>query len=472
MISACNPHHGDSSAEKSTWIRGTYYVRQLHPTLHSLTWDYGALGEKQEGDYFKAKLQLGSKEMEGCDLANFTSLVMKSQKLVRGFALEQLRQHLVESEAFTRSKSCVSQRDIQRVFVFYEWLMALYKACKPRGAECDHSSRAILVTLAIVYYIRLDAKYRERYQKELDPGCLLAGGLSFVKTFNEELAWFVEQVDFPKGIPKTQAFKENLFAVVACTMTHTPLIIVGSPGTSNISFDIALTNFRGLQSKKELFQKTAIFKCLEQQFYQCSHHTTSDEIAKVFSCAMSRQKSHASVPLPIYCVVFMNEAGFPEEKLESLKVLHYYLDSGQVSFVAISNHVLDAAKTNRAVSLYQPETSKEDLMAVATEALELSSSELQDSSTAILNGFCSAYQIIMENPKLKAVFGIQDFIHFVKNLHRHRGDMFSPQVVLKSLEENFNAVEPDIFNKICVPFLRAVSHYWLLNYIMYWLLKT
>lgn len=46
-------------------------------------------------------------------------------------------------------------------------------------------------------------------------------------------------------------------------------------------------------------------------------------------------------------VVFMDEAGLPEEAKESLKVLHYYLDDPQVAFVAITNRPLDAAKMNR-----------------------------------------------------------------------------------------------------------------------------
>ena len=48
-------------------------------------------------------------------------------------------------------------------------------------------------------------------------------------------------------------------------------------------------------------------------------------------------------------VVFMDEAGLPEEAKESLKVLHYYLDDPNVAFVAISNRPLDAAKMNRCV---------------------------------------------------------------------------------------------------------------------------
>jgi len=35
-------------------------------------------------------------------------------------------------------------------------------------------------------------------------------------------------------------------------------------------------------------------------------------------------------------------------------VLHYHLDQKEVAFVGITNHVLDAAKTNRAVSLFRP----------------------------------------------------------------------------------------------------------------------
>lgn len=71
----------------------------------------------------------------------------------------------------------------------------------------------------------------------------------------------------------------------------------------------------------------------------------------------------------------------------------------------------------------------------------------------------------MEVLKLKAVFGIQDFIHFVKNLRYHHGNEFSPDVVMKCLEENFNGVEPDVFNKICASFLRAVSDHNIYTYV-------
>lgn len=462
IVGACNPHRGNSLATHDTWLRGTYYVRQLHPTLQCLTWDYGALGEQQEGDYIKAKLELVNKTLSNIDLANLTNLIAKSQKLMRSYAYEQLQaQGLNLPDASAYSRSCVSQRDIQRVFTFYEWLLKMYAKCTPYGKEHDYNSRSVLVSLGIVYYLRLNDKYRKRYQKELDPGNVSAGGLPFLKTFDDELTWYIEQFDLPDGIAKTRALKENIFATIVCTMTHTPLIIVGSPGSSKtLSFNLTLANLKGHESKKKLFRETAIFKSLDPQFYQCSRRTTSTEIDTVFSRAINRQRSHIQVGFPIYCVVFMDEAGLPEEKRESLKVLHYLLDKGEVSFVAITNHILDAAKTNRAVSLYRQEASREDLETLAKGCLcknpENPPPELRR-DVEVVASFCPAYEAVMGDDDLKKFFGLRDFIHFISYLRRNREQMLSPELVMKALERNFNGVKPEVFERICTYFLSAVS---------------
>ena len=66
------------------------------------------------------------------------------------------------------SQCCVSQRDIQRVFTFYQWLMASYTKYQPYGTRHDYSRRAILVALGIVYYMRLNNQYRKNYEEYLD----------------------------------------------------------------------------------------------------------------------------------------------------------------------------------------------------------------------------------------------------------------------------------------------------------------
>jgi len=205
------------------------------------------------------------------------------------------------------------------------------------------------------------------------------------------------------------------------------------------------------------FRDTTVFRSLDPHFYQCSRRTTSNEIQIVFSRAINRQRSHSKFKLPIYCVVFMDEAGLPEESHESLKVLHYHLDKQEVSFVAITNHILDAAKTNRAVSLFRPEASKEDLQTLAKGCLCTNPNspppELKKDLEMIVQ-FCPAYSHLMTNPNFSQYFGLRDFIHFVSYLRRHRNQMLNPQLVMEALERNFNG--SDHFDQICNTFLSKV----------------
>ena len=81
---------------------------------------------------------------------------MTSQNLMREYAFHQLCfVGLDEDQAKLSSRSCVSQRDIQRVFTFYQWVMDSYTKHHPYGARPDYSRRAVLVALGIVYYMRL-----------------------------------------------------------------------------------------------------------------------------------------------------------------------------------------------------------------------------------------------------------------------------------------------------------------------------
>jgi len=280
-----------------------------------------------------------------------------------------------------------------------------------------------------------------------------------MQAFSDELEWYIKQVELPTGIARTQALQENLFATIICTVTHTPLIIVGAPGSSKtLSFNLAIANLKGQESKKEHFRDITVFRSLDPHFYQCSRQTTSNDIQTVFSRAINRQRSHCKFRLPIYCVVFMDEAGLPEESHESLKVLHYHLDHQEVSFVAITNHVLDAAKTNRAVSLFRPEASEEDLETLAKGCLcttpDNPPPELKNDLEIIVR-FCPAYSHLMTKPDFKQYFGLRDFMHFLSYLRRHREQMLAPQLVMKALERNFNGSSN--FDEICNNFLNKVK---------------
>ena len=350
------------------------------------------------------------------------------------------------------------------MFTFYQWLMSVYKKLKQHGKKTDYSRRAVMVSLGIVYYMRLNNEYRDKYKNVFYNWEFQSGGINFLKAFQEELDWFCKSIDLPPGIAKTQALKENLFATFVCTATRTPLIIVGPPGSSKtLSFNLLIANIKGPESK---MPNLRIFNSLDPHFYQCSRQTTSNEVQTVFSRAINRQRSHQNFSLPIYSVVFMDEAGLPEESHESLKVLHYHLDKPVVSFVAISNHVLDAAKTNRAVSLFRPGCSKKDLETLAKGCWcptpDNPPPELENDLNTIVQ-FCPAYDRLMESDKLRKFFGLRDFIHFINYLRRRRTEGLTPQLVMEALERNFNGVywaqpeERESFQGICQLFLNKVN---------------
>lgn len=488
IIAACNPHRGDSLAintsdksEKVSVLSGdistfvhqpdtvvssdSYYVRKLHPTLSLIKWDYGSLNKEEERDYVRAKFIMLQRELsnpiEDTYQEVLTDLIVCSQEAMREYMKEELIKKYEKKEAITRSGCCVSQRDIQRVIKFYRWLLKAYQydhVCKSQ--EHRH---ALMVSLGLVYYMRLPIKYRKKYVKHIDhQNRKLGWEITFGEALSKQLDWYVksENLDLPSGIAKTEALKENLLAIILCCVTRTPLIIEGAPGTSKtLSFNVAVTNLKGKGSKKSIFQKDNLYPSLEPQFYQCSRRTTSQEIKVVFNRAIKVQKRKDNAHS--ISVVFMDEAGLPERAHESLKILHYYLENPIVSFVAITNHPLDAAKTNRAVSVYRPETSsasKEDLDVLARDCLGIN-------STPKITKFCTAYMKIMEVSSFCKFYGLRDFIYFLIHLrHKINPDLDSPDFslserreILYSLQRNFGGKDPSTFKDVCKYFTESVS---------------
>ncbi len=411
------------------------------------------------------KLQMIDNVLQRLEAFNLGDLIARSQQYIRDSAYHHYVDCKVSGElAAVYSKSCVSQRDIQRVFTFYVWITEVYKKLARFNKE-EYCRRALLVALGIVYYLRLSPMYRKKYMEEVDSMSIFSKEITFAEAFETELDWYAENVELPDGIAKTQALKENLFTIIACACTCTPLIVVGTPGSSKtLSFHIAANNLSGAESPKEPFRNTSVFPALDPYFYQCSRNTMAHEINTVFSKAVKRQKSHTNFALPINCVVFMDEAGLPLEGQQSLKALHYHLDQPEVSFVAISNHVLDAAKTNRAVSLVRPETTLEELELLASGCLNASHSKYcihPEDEVKVLKRLCPVYQDLMENKDKLHFFGLRDFIHLFHYLRQHRHDQLTTlELLQRGLERNFNGTADFTVTckKFLKPFLIEVTH--------------
>ena len=132
----------------------------------------------------------------------------------------------------------------------------------------------------------------------------------------------------------------------------------------------------------------------------------------------------------------MDEAGLPESERESLKVLHYLLEGhmsakAKVGFVAISNHVLDAAKCNRCVMLLCQDPDEEEIERITTGVLfdfrEDGRSSVHDvkmdesfvSGQDFAGRLCSSYMSMFHQDSLSHLvtfFGMRDYIYFLKAL--------------------------------------------------------
>ena len=389
VIAASNPHRSVSApitnqSKERDWVLGWYHVNQIHPTMELLKWNFGALSPVQENEYISSLMMITAKRFENkqdlCqsfskvpakDLKILSSFINKGQTQVRNYAKDTLmniflqkeadvemdkeREEKIRYEAVSRSKSSVSQRDIKRVFTLIEFFGSIMEIPpEMKKTEIDHFKlcrRIILVAVGVVYYLRLDHQFRILFKKAINIDCYE----EFEKIFEYEVDQFVSKADIPYGIAKTQGLKENLFATIVCTITKIPLIIVGPPGTSKtLSFNLTVSNLNKAKDSKSFYFQQSNFPSLDAQYYQCSRKSTSKEIENVFKRALKRQEANDEAGLPVNCVVFLDEAGLPEEQQDSLKVLHYFLDAPKVSFVAISNHILDAAKSNRAINVFRP----------------------------------------------------------------------------------------------------------------------
>lgn len=140
-----------------------------------------------------------------------------------------------------------------------------------------------------------------------------------------------------------------------------------------------------------------------------------------------------------------------------------------VSFIAISNHVLDAAKSNRCVCLLRSEPDPSELESIAegclfdepkpprTQALQGLPAGLSVTVGDFVTGICGAYTKLLNDDGAFAwferFFGLRDFIHTLKLLRR---TSLIPSDVIRALERNFNGCQPQRFHSVLSEFMHQI----------------
>ena len=457
-----------TDADTEQWFKGSYIVHPMMPSFNLLMWDFGSLNESQEEDYILAKLVIMDSTASEINIEILKRKIALSQKLMREYTEDyikhQKRRHSdhpcgISKEEKLASSSVVSQRDIQRVLKIYTWFKRSLKTLQAHnyaqdfGDFNDLSMRLLYLSLALVYYFRLNKVYRERYAKSISDK-----KFDFLKILHSELEWWMLHLSIPPGIADTQALRENLYAMIICIVNRIPLIITGPPGTSKtLSFKIVEANMKGDVSPMPLF-KEAIFGSMTPHIYQCSKHSIPRDIDDIFDKAKTKKQLICDTGDNGISVVFLDEAGLPNDNLQVLKVLHYHLDNPEVSFIALTNRVLDAAKSNRAICLFQVNTTQGDInkLASANICLKAGAANLDQDVWNSLSKISAVFYNEMLRPEFNAIFGLRDIMHLFSFIRKHMTLSFiAPGIMVKGIQRNFSGSED--LDAIAKRFLSAVS---------------
>ena len=512
IVAACNPARSkfDRAAGRreelgNTWAIGHYQVHPLPASMQQMVWDYGSLEPSQEREFIQKRLRYfhpALKAMSGTKFKMLADLIDTSQQKTRAFAKEHIRasstaaQKLSDRELSARASSSVSLRDILRVIKLFEFFASSSEEVSTVLLGDDKSldelhHGAMLLAIAVVYYLRfgtdedLGLNFRRKFRIHLESefGLNVANVDSVLRRSTASL---MQQTRLDPGIADTRGLQENVFMVVVCCLAQVPFMIVGPPGSSKtLAVTVVDENARGQYSKSEFYKAVPNMVPFR---YQCSRRSTSNEIELVFERAIDRQLKANVEGGNSLSFVFMDEAGLPEEGRESLKVLHYYLEehkkvSARVGFVAISNHLLDAAKSNRCALLTRAKADQAELLEVArgcignakerkkikvsievNPKLGIDETRLlldsKEGGVGLLDLLCETYDACAsekyrpwdtEAKKMPPTdfvvnFGLRDFMHLIKLIGRTtlcRNNTLSTSKLIHSLQRNMNGLPPD-----------------------------
>lgn len=265
VIAACNPareklvHFSAANARREElgkeWAMGHYQVHPLPLSIEQVTWDYGSLKPEQEAEFIEKRM---SALYRGEDVRfpypeqrQLAALMCRSQDLTRAFAQQQfagLKERIIAAsprplstaelqrmdvDLNARASSVVSLRDIQRVFTLFRFFDDLLQTQNgdvhffmEGGGDPERRRRSMLLTIGVVYYLRLSTEQRVSFECDLHQMLRDEHNLRLDKVLAEAMDALIQTTELEPGIARTTGLKENVFMVVVCTLARIPLMIV------------------------------------------------------------------------------------------------------------------------------------------------------------------------------------------------------------------------------------------------------
>ena len=231
----------------------------------------------------------------------------------------------------------------------------------------------------------------------------------------QEQDYWLNAIDVPDNIAKIRALRENIYAALMCSMTRTPIFILGKPGCSK-SLTVSLLISALTDPYSEQLLHLASFSV---QPYQGSRQSTSNSLLQVFVRALARQQKLRSLkrrtrPLAL---VLLDEVGLAEQSPHNpLKVLHARLEprclKDAVSVIAISNWELDRSKLSRGLLLACPPPSKADLRETALAIIRAylaHDTEIRGQLEMSLEPMAASFMEILQDQSPQDFHGLRDW---------------------------------------------------------------
>ena len=269
VIAACNPARQQAIAVNPRerdlardWVGGHYQVSDLPPSVKKIKWAFGSLNHDQEKEFIRKRLELGAdgdSSMPSYLHVALTEFISESQEAMRTFAARNIRDGLIREHgerseqidelADSRARSIVSLRDIQRVFSLFDFYSSyLQLSCIGDGGAAQTHRNAMLLAIATVYYLRLDSQSRTEFLKMTRSLPAERGQKNDLQhVLNLAMDEVITATEIPAAIAVTRGLKENVFMTFVCTLSKTPLMMVGPPGASKVRITLCLHSEFGIR---------------------------------------------------------------------------------------------------------------------------------------------------------------------------------------------------------------------------------
>ncbi|GAM22490.1 hypothetical protein SAMD00019534_056650 [Acytostelium subglobosum LB1] len=467
-----------SGAQLTTSSNLAFIVKPPPPSMKQLFLNYGTFEAMHEAPFLDSLFALRHDICPDYSTRDLRDFILAGQEALR---------------KINQAKTHVSIRDIMRAIDLYEFF---YKNEVGRKIlECSFGDLsenkqilhclAIITSMGLTYYIRaapgkprneIHSAFNKLYDTQFTPQAVRGQFRNYCDIFDYIVNSFCRDgmIAIPTGIASTEALKLNIFCIAVAINCKIPLCIVGPPGCSKtLSFGIVINNMNAnKQATKD--KSTTPWQTMPNADpfrYQSTPHTTDTEIKSVFERALNRQETYDKSNGKNHCVAAIDEAGLVDDLMSPMKVMHDYLDkvshkmdksAVDIAVVILSNKVLDAAKTNRMMMLVHPATiTPEDEKALVIGCL-FGNHRLTVVEDQICMALCKSYREVNKHSQdtKENMFHQRDFVFFLRHLEREiklNKGVFSPKVLLNSLERNFGGIPPQQFKALASEFFKDLS---------------